>query len=233
MNYNLYNQPIGDAVHSFHKPEKPDIEILEGKYSKLEHLSTCHLDDLFEMLCDSNNDLSWTYLPNDPIHDKEAFSTLIHHYIHSEDPYFFVIVDKTTNKALGMMSLLRINTKASTIEVGHIHYSPLLKRTRIATEVQYLLAKYVFESLRYRRYEWKCDSLNAPSKRAAKRLGFTYEGTFRQALVYKERNRDTDWFSIIDKEWPDIKQKYECWLDERNFKRDGTQIHKLSINSHV
>lgn len=229
MRYNAYNQPIGDAVHSFQQPDKPSIQMLEGKYSKLEHLNTSHLDDLFELLCDTDNDLNWTYLPNEPIHDKDEFSTLINNRIHSEDPYFFAIVDKTTDKTLGIISLLRINTKASSIEVGHIHYSSLLKRTRIATEVQYLLAKYVFETLGYRRYEWKCDSLNDPSKRAAKRLGFTYEGTFRQALVYKGRNRDTDWFSIIDKEWPNIKQQYEHWLDEKNFNSDGTQIHKLSI----
>lgn len=149
--------------------------------------------------------------------------------IESQDPYFFAIIDKATGKALGILSLLRINTKASSIEVGHIHYSSLLKRTRIATEVQYLLAKYVFETLEYRRYEWKCDSLNEPSKRAALRLGFTYEGTFRQALVYKGRTRDTDWFSITDKEWPNIKQQYEDWLDEKNFNSDGNQVNKLSI----
>ncbi|UXR71169.1 GNAT family N-acetyltransferase [Staphylococcus sp. IVB6238] len=229
MKYNAYNQPIGDAVSPFENPKKPVIEILEGKYSKLERLNMRHRDDLFEVLCDPENDSNWTYLPNEPIHDKQEFNTLIHHYIDSDDPYFFAIVDKTTDKALGLMSLLRINTKASSIEVGHIHYSPLLKRTRIATEVQYLLAKYVFESLGYRRYEWKCDSLNAPSKRAAVRLGFTHEGTFRQALVYKGRNRDTDWFSMLDKEWPNIKQHYEYWLDEKNFNSDGTQIQKLSI----
>lgn len=189
MRYNTFNQPIGDEVKSFKEPNMPCVDMLEGKYSKLEHLNESHIDQLFPLLCSSENDANWTYLPHESIHDK-----------------------------------------ASTIEVGHIHYSSLLKRTRIATEVQYLLARYVFETLKYRRYEWKCDSLNAPSKHAAERLGFKYEGTFRQALVYKGRNRDTDWFSIIDKEWPSIKKHYEEWLDESNFSHDGTQINKLSIN---
>lgn len=229
MRYNSFNQPIGDEVKSFQNPKKPSINTIEGKYSKLEHLNSSHVDDLFTLLCAKENDANWTYLPNEPIHDSDEFNALINTRIESQDPYFFAIIDKATGKALGILSLLRINTKASSIEVGHIHYSSLLKRTRIATEVQYLLAKYVFETLEYRRYEWKCDSLNEPSKRAALRLGFTYEGTFRQALVYKGRTRDTDWFSITDKEWPNIKQQYEDWLDEKNFNSDGNQVNKLSI----
>ncbi|MEB5759945.1 GNAT family N-acetyltransferase [Mammaliicoccus sciuri] len=230
MRYNTFNQPIGDEVKSFKEPNMPSVDMLEGKYSKLEHLNESHIDQLFPLLCSSENDANWTYLPHEPIHDKASFTQLIEERIISKDPYYFAIVDKETHQALGIMSLLRINPKASTIEVGHIHYSSLLKRTRIATEVQYLLARYVFETLKYRRYEWKCDSLNAPSKHAAERLGFKYEGTFRQALVYKGRNRDTDWFSIIDKEWPSIKKHYEEWLDESNFNHDGTQINKLSMN---
>lgn len=229
MRYNSFNQPIGDEVKSFQNPKKPSINTIEGKYSKLEHLNSSHVDDLFTLLCAKENDANWTYLPNEPIHDSDEFNALMNTRIESQDPYFFAIIDKATGKALGILSLLRINTKASSIEVGHIHYSSLLKRTRIATEVQYLLAKYVFETLEYRRYEWKCDSLNEPSKRAALRLGFTYEGTFRQALVYKGRTRDTDWFSITDKEWPNIKQQYEDWLDEKNFNSDGNQVNKLSI----
>lgn len=230
MRYNTFNQPIGDEIESFKEPNMPSIDMIEGKYSKLEHLNESHIDQLFALLCSSENDANWTYLPHEPIHDKASFTLLIEERIISKDPYFFAIVDKETHQALGIMSLLRINPKASTIEVGHIHYSSLLKRTRIATEVQYLLAQYVFETLKYRRYEWKCDSYNVPSKHAAERLGFKYEGTFRQALVYKGRNRDTNWFSIIDKEWPSIKKHYEEWLDESNFNHDGTQINKLSMN---
>lgn len=229
MRYNSFNQPIGDEVKSFQNPKNPSINTIEGMYSKLEHLNSSHVDDLFTLLCAKENDANWTYLPNEPIHDSDEFNALMNTRIESQDPYFFAIIDKATGKALGILSLLRINTKASSIEVGHIHYSSLLKRTRIATEVQYLLAKYVFETLEYRRYEWKCDSLNEPSKRAALRLGLTYEGTFRQALVYKGRTRDTDWFSITDKEWPNIKQQYEDWLDEKNFNSDGNQVNKLSI----
>lgn len=172
MRYNTFNQPIGDEVKSFKEPNMPCVDMLEGKYSKLEHLNESHIDQLFPLLCSSEIDANWTYLPHEPIHDKASFTQLIEERIISKDPYFFAIVDKETHQALGIMSLLRINPKASTIEVGHIHYSTLLKRTRIATEVQYLLARYVFETLKYRRYEWKCDSLNAPSKHLCRKTWF-------------------------------------------------------------
>ncbi len=142
---------------------------------------------------------------------------------------FFAIIDKQTEQAVGIIALLRIDQSNGSIEVGHIHYANILKRTRIATEAQFLLARYVFETLGYRRYEWKCDALNKPSIKAAKRLGFKYEGVFRNHKVYKARNRDTCWLSIIDSEWPIYKQQYEKWLDEKNFDELGNQIHRLSI----
>ena len=145
----------------------------------------------------------------------------------SADPYYFSIVSKETEKAIGTLSLMRIEPKYRVIEVGAVTYSDTLKHTRIATEAQYLLAKYVFETLQYRRYEWKCDSLNMPSRRAAERLGFVYEGTFRQAVVYKGRSRDTAWFSMIDKEWSHNKRSFERWLSKDNFDSQGKQKQSL------
>ena len=146
----------------------------------------------------------------------------------SEDPYFFGIWDKEHSKVLGTLALMRNDRQNGVIEVGYVIYSQQLKKSIQATEAQYLLAKYVFETLGYRRYEWKCDSLNEPSKLAAKRLGFEYEGTFRQAVVYKNRNRDTSWFSMLDCEWERNKKRLEKWLSPDNFDQDGKQL--LSLN---
>lgn len=172
---------------------------------------------------------NWTYLPDEQPKDLEAFQVYLNKKFETKDPYFFAIIDKQTEQAVGIIALLRIDQSNGSIEVGHIHYANILKRTRIATEVQFLLARYVFETLGYRRYEWKCDALNKPSIKAAKRLGFKYEGVFRNHKVYKARNRDTCWLSIIDSEWPKYKQQYEKWLDEKNFDELGNQIHRLSI----
>ena len=146
----------------------------------------------------------------------------------AQDRFYYAIVDKESGKALGTFALMRINRGSRVIEVGSVTYSPQLKRTRLATEAQYLLARYVFEELEYRRYEWKCDALNQPSRYAAERLGFIYEGTFRQAVVYKGRNRDTDWLAMIDKDWPAVKIRLEKWLSPDNFDENGQQIKALS-----
>ena len=141
--------------------------------------------------------------------------------------YYFAIIDHNCQKALGYLSLMNIDSINGKIEVGNVHYSNQLKKTKVATEVQYLLAKYVFEQLGYRRYEWKCDSLNEPSRKAALRLGFMYEGMFRQAVIYKGRNRDTTWYSMIDKEWPVLNERFEQWLSPNNFDEDGQQRIRL------
>ena len=169
----------------------------------------------------------WTYLSIAPAKNKEELHALLTKQEASTDPYFLTIVDKQTRKAVGTLALMRIDSKNRVIEVGWVNYSPALQRTRMATEVQYLLAKYVFEVLQYRRYEWKCDSLNAPSRRAAERLGFVYEGTFRQAVVYKGRSRDTAWFAMIDKEWEANKRALEQWLSPENFDSQGKQRKSL------
>lgn len=146
----------------------------------------------------------------------------------SVDPFHFAIVDIESGKALGTIALMRIDNTQGVIEVGYVIYSDELKKTRIATEAQFLLADYIFNDLGYRRYEWKCDALNYPSIDAALRLGFTFEGIFRQAMVYKGRNRDTAWLSIIDREWPSKRHKFVSWLSDQNFNEKGKQ--KISLN---
>ena len=145
-----------------------------------------------------------------------------------DDPLFHAIVEPQSARAFGVASYMRIDPAAGVIEVGGINYAPPLQRTPAATEAMYLMMRRVFDELGYRRYEWKCDSLNAPSRVAALRLGFRYEGMFRQATVYKARNRDTCWFSILDSEWPVLKTRFECWLDPGNFDAAGRQRHSLS-----
>ncbi|WP_323703722.1 GNAT family protein [Mammaliicoccus sp. Dog046] len=232
MDYNKYNQPIGKPLTDFKQPEFPNINLLEGRYSRLEKLNESHIDDLFKHFSDNEDIPNWTYLPYNHIKDYDQFENYINAYIQSTDPYFFAIVNKASGEAVGLLSLMRINLTDASIEVGHVHYSNVLKKTRIATEVHYLLAKYVFETLGFRRYEWKCDSLNEHSRKSAQRLGFTFEGTFRQHKIYKDRNRDTSWFSMLDAEWPTIKQGYESWLMPSNFDSNGEQKSKLSLENN-
>ncbi|MGI4789937.1 MAG: GNAT family N-acetyltransferase, partial [Janthinobacterium lividum] len=146
------------------------------------------------------------------------------------DPFFFAVVDKSTNRALGVASYLRIQPQHGVIEIGSIHFSPLLQRTSAATEALYLMIAHVF-SLGYRRCEWKCDALNAPSRAAALRLGFTFEGVFRQAIVYKGRSRDTAWFAIIDRDWPRLDAAFQAWLDPANFNEEGLQKAPLAART--
>ncbi|WP_436951257.1 GNAT family N-acetyltransferase [Staphylococcus xylosus] len=229
MEYNEFNQPIGEKVDAFQVPIFPNALSIEGRYCRLEKLKPKHGEGLYAHFGTVEDLPNWTYLPDEQPQDLEAFQVYLNKKVETKDPYFFAIIDKQTEQAVGIIALLRIDQSNGSIEVGHIHYVNILKRTRIATEVQFLLARYVFETLGYRRYEWKCDALNKPSIKAAKRLGFKYEGVFRNHKVYKARNRDTCWLSIIDREWPIYKQQYEKWLDEKNFDELGNQIHRLSI----
>lgn len=229
MEYNEFNQPIGEKVDGVQVPILPNALSIEGRYCRLEKLKPKHGEGLYAHFGTVEDLPNWTYLPDEQPKDLEAFQVYLNKKFETKDPYFFAIIDKQTEQAVGIIALLRIDQSNGSIEVGHIHYANILKRTRIATEAQFLLARYVFETLGYRRYEWKCDALNKPSIKAAKRLGFKYEGVFRNHKVYKARNRDTCWLSIIDSEWPIYKQQYEKWLDEKNFDELGNQIHRLSI----
>lgn len=168
------------------------------------------------------------YLPDGPFEDEADFRDWLITRAASLDPLFYAIVDRASGRALGMASYLRITPEHGVIEVGYIWYSPELQRTAAATETMYLMARHVFEDLGYRRYEWKCNELNEPSRRAALRLGFTYEGVFRQHMVVKDHNRNTAWYSMLDSEWPAAKAAFEAWLRPENFDAQGRQLHGLA-----
>ncbi|RHE65087.1 N-acetyltransferase [Streptococcus gordonii] len=228
MRINQLGQPIGDALPDFQPGDLPNLERIEGQYVIIERLSKDkHRADLYEVYGPDSPADMWTYLFQNPVQSQEEWSQKLDQMLAAQDRFHYAIVDKESGKALGTFALMRIDRNNRVIEVGAVTYSPKLKRTRLATEAQYLLARYVFEELEYRRYEWKCDALNQPSRRAAERLGFTYEG-FRQALVYKGRNRDTDWLSMIDKDWTAVKSRLEKWLSPDNFDEKGQQIKALS-----
>ena len=229
MRINQLGQPIGDALPNFQPGDLPNLERIEGQYVIIERLSKDkHEADLYKVYGPESPADMWTYLFQNPAQSQEEWSRKLDQMLADQDRFHYSIVDKESGKALGTFALMRIDRNNRVIEVGAVTYSPKLKRTRLATEAQYLLARYVFEELEYRRYEWKCDALNQPSRRAAERLGFTYEGRFRQALVYKGRNRDTDWLSMIDKDWPAVKSRLEKWLSPDNFDEKDQQIKALS-----
>ncbi len=200
-----------------------------GRYCRLEPVSVQrHANDLFAAYQQAPDDRDWTYLVHCRPDTPQDFNTYLAKLEKSEDPLNFTIIDAATNQAVGTAALLRIEPAHGVIEVGGITFSPLLKQTRAATESMYLMMRRAFDELGYRRYEWKCDSLNAPSRAAALRYGFIFEGIFRQALVYKGRSRDTAWFSITDAEWPRIRAAFEAWLDPTNFNAGGKQKQPLS-----
>ena len=229
MRMNELGQPIGDALLDFQPGDLPNLERIEGQYVIIERLSKDkHGADLYEVYGPDSPVDMWTYLFQTPAQNQAEWSQKLDQMLAAQDRFHYAIVDKESGKALGTFALMRIDRNNRVIEVGAVTYSPKLKRTRLATEAQYLLARYVFEELEYRRYEWKCDALNQPSRRAAERLGFTYEGRFRQAIVYKGRNRDTDWLSMIDTDWPAVKSRLEKWLSPDNFDENGQQIKALS-----
>jgi RimJ/RimL family protein N-acetyltransferase len=219
-------QPVGLPVANTAPAPRPGPVTLKGRYGRLEKLRPDHAVDLWKVL--SGQDQVWTYIGQDgPFANFEEFSPAIARRAAAEDPYAYAIVDPADH-AVGYVTLLRIVPEHRVIEVGHVIYSPALQRTRLGTETQYLLARYVFETLGYRRYEWKCDALNAPSRRAALRYGFVYEGTFRQYMIAKDRNRDNAWYSMLDSEWPERKRSFERWLDPRNFDSEGRQKASLA-----
>jgi RimJ/RimL family protein N-acetyltransferase len=200
-----------------------------GRYSRLEPVNvTQHEAELFAAYMEAPDSRDWTYL----FSDRPATAADFHEYLtkleKSNDPLHFTIIDTEAGKAVGTAALMRIDPTHGVIEVGSITFSPCLKKTRAATESMYLLMRRAFDELGYRRYEWKCDSLNQPSREAAARYGFTFEGIFRQAIVYKGRSRDTAWFSITDGEWPRVRAAFEAWLDPANFSADGRQKRRLS-----
>jgi len=214
--------------------KRPAHTTLEGRCVALTPLDpTAHADALYEATRGEAGDRLWDYLFEGPFPDRNAFDAYLQRLAASEDPLFFAILDRSTNHAVGHAAYMRIEPAHRVIEVGSILYTPQLQRTVGATEAMYLMARHVFEDLGYRRYEWKCNALNTPSRRAALRLGFTFEGIFRQHMIVKGRNRDTAWFSMLDSEWPVRKANFERWLDPSNFGPDGRQKLSLSSLNHA
>lgn len=219
-------QKVGFDLPDWVAPQAPDVDFLDGRFVRLERLSCDrHGAALFQAY--SGHDAVWTYLPVGPFHSSAQYQRWVRENETSTDPYFFAIQDKVSGKWAGVASFLRVTPNAGTIEVGFLTFSPLLQRTPAATEAMFLMMQWAFEA-GYRRYEWKCDALNLPSRRAAQRLGFSYEGVFRQAAVVKGRNRDTAWFAVIDREWPALKEAFHVWLSPENFRPDGSQVERLS-----
>jgi RimJ/RimL family protein N-acetyltransferase len=199
-----------------------------GRGCRLEVLDAeRHADDLHAANMQDSEGRIWTYLPYGPFASLDEYRKWADEMSKGSDPLFYAIVDLALEKAVGVASFLRISPAIGSIEVGHINYSPLVQRTRAATEAMYLMMKRVFEA-GYRRYEWKCDALNAPSRASAQRLGFSYEGVFRQATIYKGRNRDTAWYAAIDSEWPELENAFTRWLDPSNFDGEGRQRLRLT-----
>jgi RimJ/RimL family protein N-acetyltransferase len=223
---------LADQILDPSPAARPQRTILDGASIRLEPLEAKkHTDALWPALGGAVHESLWQYMPDGPFPDREAFEENMRSKGSSADPLFYAIIDRRTEQAVGRAALMRIDPQNRVIEVGNIMYSPALQKTRGATEAMYLLARYIFEDLGYRRYEWKCNALNEPSRRAALRLGFSFEGIFRRHMIVKSRNRDTAWFSMLDTEWPARKRELERWLDKSNFDSQG--IQKTPLNPRI
>jgi RimJ/RimL family protein N-acetyltransferase len=216
----------GTDTLDFTPARRPARVPLVGARVRLEPLDPVrHLDDLLEAASD---DALWDYMPYGPFADRAAFAAHLEAQAASDDPLFLTVVDRASGRALGVVSYLRIEPAHGVIEIGHIWFGRELQRTPQATEAIYLLARHAFDDLGNRRFEWKCNAANEGSKAAARRFGFTYEGTFRQHQIVKGRNRDTAWFSIVDGEWPAVQAGFEAWLAPANFDTSGQQRRTLA-----
>jgi RimJ/RimL family protein N-acetyltransferase len=225
---NDLGQPIGPDVGDWQAPPRPQPLVHTGRYCVVEPLDVArHARALFEANSLDREQRMWTYLFSGPFATLEEYERWLAERAPGTDPFFQAFVSRSTGTAVGLGAFMRIDPPAGSIEVGHIALSPPLQRSPAATEAMYLMMRHAFE-LGYRRYEWKCDSLNEKSRRAAERLGFTFEGVFRQAIVYKGRSRDTAWYSIIDTEWPVVREAFERWLDPGNFDAAGQQRMSLA-----
>ena len=222
---NQLGQPIGAPVPGWTPPPRPTRTPMQGRYCRLEPLAMTHAEHLYARYAADVDGAMWTYMPVGPHADMDAMQTWTQDAIDSEDPLHFTII--TDDGPLGTASLLRIDPGSGSIEVGYITFSPALQRTRAATEAMFLMMQWSFDA-GYRRYEWKCNSCNLPSRRAAQRLGLSYEGIFRQAQIVKGHNRDTAWFAAIDSEWPALKAAFDTWLDPSNFDAGGQQKQRLA-----
>ncbi|MDQ8037337.1 MAG: GNAT family protein [Pedobacter sp.] len=224
---NALGQPVGFALPDWVPPLFIPHEPLSGRFCRLEPLDVArHAEGLYAANSLDVDGRNWTWLPYGPFADFSAYREWLEKKAAERDPQLYVIANAADGLPLGVAAFMRIYPAHGIVEVGHLNFSPLLQRKPAATEAMYLMMRRAFE-LGYRRYEWKCNALNHPSRRAAERLGFRFEGVFRQALVTKGRNRDTAWYSVIDTEWPGLQKAFEAWLSPSNFDAQGLQQHKL------
>ena len=225
---NRLGQPVGPPVPGWTPPLVPPRAAMTGVYCRVEPLDADrHVESLHRANRLDAEGGNWTYLPYGPFDALADYRVWARDAAAGNDPMFFAVIDASSGKAVGVASYMRIDPAKGAIEVGHVNFSPLLQKTRAATEALYLLMAQAF-ALGYRRFEWKCDALNEPSRRAALRLGLSFEGIFRQAAVVKGRNRDTAWYSVIDRDWPELQHAFRRWLDPANFDPAGRQVAALS-----
>jgi len=227
--YNEFAQSIGHSLPDWTPRPLPTAQpqVLSGRYCRLEPITVAHAEQLFEANSDDVDGRNWTYLFAEKPADLATYRDWESKMSQSTDPMMHAIINLESACAVGVASFMRIEPNFGVIEVGNLNFSPRLQRTRAATEAMFLMMRHAFDVLGYRRYEWKCDSLNAPSRAAALRYGFTFEGIFRQSVVYKNRTRDTAWFAIIDADWPPIRRAFEHWLAPENFDAQGCQLQSL------
>lgn len=219
---------LGTPVAGWQGARRPAPVVLTGQYCRLEPLRPEHAEGLFDSYLADREGVVWDYLPYGPFSSLDEFGAFLAQTCFGEDPLFYAIIDQSSDRPVGMASYLRIDPANGAIEVGHINFAPSLQRRPAATEAMYLMMRQVFADWGYRRYEWKCNNLNERSKTAASRLGFTFEGVFRQAAVIKGHNRDTAWFSILDSEWPVCDAAFKAWLSPVNFDQNGQQRRGLA-----
>ncbi|MEZ0578726.1 GNAT family N-acetyltransferase [Nocardioides sp. MH1] len=226
---NAFDQPVGDEVPGWTPRPAPEPVVLEGRYVAVVPLTSAHYADLFAAVCGPDDDRLWTYRP---IAKPASLPTLWMHLaelVDSELTFALIPAEgERAGSASGIASYMRVDPRTGQVEVAGVLFSEVLQRTRAATEAIHLLMRHAFDDLGYRRFEWKCDSLNEPSRRAATRLGFVHEGRFRNHMVTQGRNRDTDWYSVTDGEWPAVRAAHEAWLDPANFDAHGRQLSALS-----
>jgi RimJ/RimL family protein N-acetyltransferase len=225
---NEFGQPVGDRLQGWTPRPRPAPVRLAGRYVVVEPLAPGHAPALHAALCGPEDRSLWTYRPTEPPATVEAMTELVEQHLAAPELVTFALLPEG-RAAEGIASYTRIDPATGQVEVAGVLYARTLQRTRAATEAVHLLMRHAFDELGYRRFEWKCDSLNEPSRQAAARLGFAYEGRFRNHMVTKGRNRDTDWFSVIDAEWPAVRAAHEAWLDPSNFDASGAQRRRLAV----
>ncbi|WP_424978535.1 GNAT family N-acetyltransferase [Leisingera sp. S232] len=226
---NEYGQPVGASLEGWGGAAHPGHKAMLGTYAKLVPLDpVTHTQDLFSAYREDPKAAIWTYMANGPYNTASGLQNWISQVSGSDEQPFFAVVDQNDNTAKGVASFLRIDPLQGVMEIGSITFAPGLQRTRVATEAIFLMMQRALGELGYRRLEWKCDALNAPSRRAAERFGFTYDGLFEQAVIYKGRNRDTAWYSLLDKDWAPVERGFLAWLAKENFDGAGQQCQRLA-----